>query len=41
MGKEVLLASTRMEPARLLKAGYRFRFPEIEGALRQVLTKHP
>jgi hypothetical protein len=37
MGEELLLASTRMEPARLLSAGYQFRFPELEGALRHLL----
>jgi len=37
MGEELLLASTRMQPARLLSAGYRFRFPELEGALRHLL----
>jgi len=37
MGEQLLLASTRMEPARLLSAGYQFRFPELEGALRSLL----
>jgi hypothetical protein len=37
MGKELLLASSRIEPARLLSAGYQFRFPELEGALRHLL----
>jgi uncharacterized protein (TIGR01777 family) len=40
MGKELLLASTRMEPARLLEAGYRFRFPQLEGALRYLLGRN-
>jgi hypothetical protein len=39
MGKELLLASTRIEPARLLSAGYQFRFPELEGALRHLLGR--
>ena len=39
MGEELLLASTRIEPARLLSAGYQFRFPELEGALRHLLDK--
>jgi hypothetical protein len=39
MGEELLLASTRMEPARLLSAGYHFRFPELEGALRHLLRR--
>jgi len=37
MGEELLLSSTRMEAARLLSAGYQFRFPQLEGALRQLL----
>jgi hypothetical protein len=37
MGKELLLASARIEPARLLSAGYQFRFPQLEGALRHLL----
>ena len=37
MGDELLLASTRMEPARLLGAGYHFRFPQLEAALRSLL----
>ena len=35
----LLLASTRVEPARLKEAGYQFKHPEIEGALRSVLGK--
>ena len=34
MGEEFLLASRRIQPAKLLAAGYRFRFPELEGTLR-------
>jgi len=34
---DALLASTRMRPERLLATAYRFRFPELEGALRHVL----
>jgi hypothetical protein len=37
MGEELLLASTRIEPARLLNAGYQFHFPQLEGALRHLL----
>jgi uncharacterized protein len=37
MGEELLLAGARLEPARLLKAGYQFRFPQLEGALRELL----
>jgi uncharacterized protein (TIGR01777 family) len=39
MGKELLLASARIQPARLLSAGYQFRFPELEGALRHLLGR--
>ncbi len=39
MGEELLLGSTRVEPARLLATGYKFRFPELEGALRNLLGK--
>ena len=34
---EVLLASQRVQPTRLLATGYRFRYPELEGALRHLL----
>jgi uncharacterized protein (TIGR01777 family) len=34
-----LLASTRVKPGRLLAAGYRFRFPDLEGALRHLLGR--
>jgi uncharacterized protein (TIGR01777 family) len=39
MADELLLASARVEPARLLASGYKFRHPELEGALRHVLRK--
>lgn len=39
MANELLLASTRVEPAKLLVSGYRFRFPELEGAMRFLLGK--
>ncbi len=39
MADEMLLASARVEPARLLASGYEFRFPELEGALRHVLGR--
>jgi len=35
----LLLASTRVEPARLLATGYAFREPELEGALRRILGR--
>jgi uncharacterized protein (TIGR01777 family) len=34
----VVLESHRAVPRRLLAAGYRFRFPEVEGALRDLLA---
>jgi uncharacterized protein len=33
MGEEFLLSSRRIQPAKLLAAGYRFRYPELEQAL--------
>ncbi len=38
MGQEALLTSTRAHPVKLQQAGYVFRHPEIEAALRAVLT---
>lgn len=35
----LLLASARMEPARLKETGYGFRYPELEGALRHLLGR--
>src|SRR5215212_699369 len=35
----LLMASTRVEPARLKEAGYEFKHPEIEEALRSALGK--
>jgi uncharacterized protein (TIGR01777 family) len=39
MADAALLASTRVRPGRLLATGYRFRFPELEGALRHLLGR--
>ena len=39
MADELLLASARVEPAKLVTSGYRFRAPELEGALRRLLGK--
>lgn len=39
MADELLLASARVMPARLQASGYRFRFPELEGALRHLLGR--
>ena len=38
MAGETLLASQRAVPSRLLDAGFRFRYPEIDGALRVALA---
>jgi uncharacterized protein len=40
MGEEMLLASQRAEPERLLERGFRFAFPDLEDALRYELGKH-
>ena len=37
MGRELLLGSLRVRPARLLEAGFEFRFPTLEPALRRML----
>jgi uncharacterized protein len=39
MADEVLLASARVSPARLMESGFRFQFPDMEGALRHILEK--
>ncbi len=39
MADELLLASTRVEPAQLQRTGYRFQYPQLEEALRHVLGK--
>lgn len=39
MADALLLASTRVEPARLMAANYAFRHPDLEGALRHLLGK--
>jgi uncharacterized protein len=38
MGREALLASVRVQPARLEETGFRFDFPELEPALRALLA---
>jgi NAD dependent epimerase/dehydratase family enzyme len=37
MADEMLLASTRAWPARLAASGYRFRYPDLDAALRHVV----
>lgn len=39
MADATLLTSQRVEPARLKEAGFVFKYPELEGALRHVLDK--
>jgi uncharacterized protein (TIGR01777 family) len=39
MANELLLASARVNPTKLLASGYEFKFPELKGALRHVLSK--
>ncbi|MBI5685167.1 MAG: TIGR01777 family protein [Verrucomicrobia bacterium] len=39
MADALLLSSQRVEPAKLVASGYRFRFPELEGALRHLLKR--
>jgi len=39
MADNLLLASTRVEPKRLLASGYEFRYPQLKGALRHALGK--
>jgi uncharacterized protein (TIGR01777 family) len=38
MGEQLLLSSARVEPAGLRAAGFRFRHPQLEAALRSVLS---
>ncbi len=38
MANELLLASTRVEPKKLLDVGYHFQYPELEDALKHILN---
>ena len=38
MAQALILASRRLEPRKLIATGYRFRFPELEAALRHELA---
>ncbi len=38
MANDLLLASTRVEPKKLLDAGYHFQYPELEDALKHILN---
>jgi uncharacterized protein (TIGR01777 family) len=39
MADELLLASARVQPTKLLASGYQFRYPELEAALQHVLMR--
>jgi uncharacterized protein (TIGR01777 family) len=39
MADELLLASARVQPTKLLSTGYAFRYPDLEAALRHLLGK--
>lgn len=39
LADEILLASAKVVPKRLVESGYQFRSPELEGALRHLLGK--
>jgi uncharacterized protein len=39
LADELLLASQRIEPARLKETGYSYRYPELEGSLRHLLGR--
>lgn len=41
MGREALLASARVRPARLEASGFQFRFPDLDSALREALIPPP
>jgi hypothetical protein len=41
MADELLLASQRVKPTKLLASGFTWRFPELESALRHVLEEAP
>ncbi len=39
MGREALIASSRVNPAKLLATGFQFQYPELEPALRRILDQ--
>jgi NAD dependent epimerase/dehydratase family enzyme len=39
MPRETLLVSSRVVPRKLEESGFRFRYPELEPALRHVLER--
>jgi NAD dependent epimerase/dehydratase family enzyme len=40
MGREAILSSFRVKPAKLMEAGFQFRFPELGPALRHLLGRN-
>ncbi len=38
MADELMLASTRVKPKKLLESGYEFRYPDLTGALKHLLS---
>ncbi|TDI85768.1 MAG: TIGR01777 family protein [Caldithrix sp.] len=40
MAEALLLASTRVEPRKLVESGYQFKHPDLEGALQESLKKN-
>ncbi len=41
MGEEFILASRRIQPAKLIEAGYTFRYPHLDDAIQHELGKIP
>jgi uncharacterized protein len=41
MAREAVLASCRVKPAKLVETGFKFQYPELEGALRHLLSRNP
>jgi uncharacterized protein len=39
MAREAVLASCRVKPAKLVETGFKFQHPELEGALRHLLSR--
>jgi len=40
MGKELFLASQRVEPGKLKATGYRFQYPDLRKALEDILSRN-
>ena len=39
MGEELFLGSLRVEPAKLAASGYKFKHPDLENALKDILQR--